>query len=348
MCCSIRARWPPTPRSRSTGSIRPPTGRSSPTACPRVAPRTACCTSCGPPPASEIGETIADTRAASVAWQPDGSGFWYTRYPAGDEYHRHVRFHRIGADPADDDVVLDDFPTAESWPDVTASDDGRHLLVDTMVGWCTDRRHVARRRRPGSGETSSRASRPGRCSSSSVTTWSAPPRVDAPNGRIVAAPLDDPSAWRTIVAERDVVLGGLVSPGGDVLVVASIERRRHDRGVVGGGDRRPSGCRPGTRRGAVARRRRRDRRGVRHAGDVRRPAGGVPAGRRRSAPVVPAATAERRRARPGRRAPRLPVARRHDDRHVRHASRRRDAVAGDAADPRRATAASPSARARRG
>ena len=43
-----------------------------------------------------LAERIPDTRAASVAWLPDGSGFWYTVYPDDDDYHRHVRFHRLG------------------------------------------------------------------------------------------------------------------------------------------------------------------------------------------------------------------------------------------------------------
>jgi 5-methyltetrahydropteroyltriglutamate--homocysteine methyltransferase len=47
-------------------------------------------------PITEGTLNLADdcTRAASVAWLPDGSGFWYTVYPPDDEYHRHVRFHR--------------------------------------------------------------------------------------------------------------------------------------------------------------------------------------------------------------------------------------------------------------
>ena len=46
---------------------------------------------------------------------------------------------------------------------------------------------------------------------------------DAPNGRLIAASLDAPSAWRTVVAERDVVLGGSVSRGDDILLVATRE-----------------------------------------------------------------------------------------------------------------------------
>ena len=55
------------------------------------------------------GDEIAGTRACSVAWTPDGRGFYYTRYPAPGEvppgevkYHRSVFHHRLGDDPAKD------------------------------------------------------------------------------------------------------------------------------------------------------------------------------------------------------------------------------------------------------
>jgi len=53
------------------------------------------------------------TRASSVAWMPDNSGFFYTRLPKkgdvaeGQEmYNRHVFYHALGADPAQDGVDL--------------------------------------------------------------------------------------------------------------------------------------------------------------------------------------------------------------------------------------------------
>ncbi|HWA55937.1 MAG TPA: hypothetical protein VG692_01725, partial [Gemmatimonadales bacterium] len=80
-------------------------------------------------------DRIPDTRACDLAWLPDGSGFYYTRYPGegqvpDDErqYHRAVYFHRLGADPADDPLVHQ--PAAkEHWPGVSISPDGRWLLV---------------------------------------------------------------------------------------------------------------------------------------------------------------------------------------------------------------------------
>ena len=53
-----------------------------------------------------LPDTIERTRAASIAWQHDNSGFYYTRYPkkgdvpAGQEmYNRHVFYHELGDDP---------------------------------------------------------------------------------------------------------------------------------------------------------------------------------------------------------------------------------------------------------
>ena len=82
-----------------------------------------------------LADTIPNTRACSVAWEPDGSGFLYTRYPDGDEYHRTVHSHRLGDDPADDPVVWAEHVTPEAWPSVDVSPDGRWVLVHAMVGW---------------------------------------------------------------------------------------------------------------------------------------------------------------------------------------------------------------------
>lgn len=79
--------------------------------------------------------TIPRTRACDLAWLPDASGFYYTRYPApgevpaGDEvYHRSIFFHQVGSDPSGDPLVYR--PTEkEHWPGVGLSDDGRWLIV---------------------------------------------------------------------------------------------------------------------------------------------------------------------------------------------------------------------------
>ncbi len=101
-----------------------------------------------------LAEKIERTRAASVAWLPDSSGFYYTRYPrpgdvpAGEEmYNRRVFFHALGfqgmgstqnADGGKDPLI---FPgpgqslDPQHWPNVSLSNDGRWLLVEVSQGW---------------------------------------------------------------------------------------------------------------------------------------------------------------------------------------------------------------------
>jgi prolyl oligopeptidase len=82
-----------------------------------------------------LADRIPHTRAADLAWLPDSTGFYYTRYPApgdappGEEhYHRAIRFHRLGSDPGTDPLI---FKPAEKehWPSVGISPDGRWLVI---------------------------------------------------------------------------------------------------------------------------------------------------------------------------------------------------------------------------
>jgi len=166
-------------------------------------------------------ERISDTRAASVAWLPDNSGFWYTVYEAGSEYHRHIRFHRLGADHINDTVVFDRQPTPESWPDVTVSRDGRYVLVHVMVKWTQIDIHLLDTVTGDwtavvEGVDAQTSLRVEGDSLVGVTTR------DAPNGRVIRASLAASTVWETVVAERaDVVLGGCTTCGEELLVVAS-------------------------------------------------------------------------------------------------------------------------------
>ncbi len=83
----------------------------------------------------DLSDRIPRMRAASLAWLPDGTGFYYTRYPAPEEvpqgeaqYHRAIYFHRLGSNPAADPLVFK--PAAkEHWPGVGLSPDGRWLII---------------------------------------------------------------------------------------------------------------------------------------------------------------------------------------------------------------------------
>jgi prolyl oligopeptidase len=173
-----------------------------------------------------LPDAIGRTRAASVAWRADSSGFLYTRYPdpatvpdgeAG--YHRTVCEHDLGADPADDAVVWDDLPDPTAWAEVRLSRDDRWLLVHASLGWDRTDVHLLDR------------------STGSWTTVIAgvdaltdlrvvgdllvgTTTLDAPTGRVVAAPLDrpEPSSWVDLLPASDAVVEGLAVTSGSLLV----------------------------------------------------------------------------------------------------------------------------------
>lgn len=93
-----------------------------------------------------LPEQIWRTRGASVAWLPDNSGFYYTRYPrpgdvpAGQEmYNRHVFLHKLGStdngDGLKDPLIFGEGMDPTFWPQPGLSDDGQWLAINVSEGW---------------------------------------------------------------------------------------------------------------------------------------------------------------------------------------------------------------------
>lgn len=98
----------------------------------------------------DLDDVIERTRACSLVWLPNGSGFYYTRYPnpgavpAGEEtYHRHVYLHKLGDNPARDLKVFGMNRAKEDWPNLHLSPDGRWLAVVVQQGWAKTEVYVA-------------------------------------------------------------------------------------------------------------------------------------------------------------------------------------------------------------
>jgi prolyl oligopeptidase len=176
-----------------------------------------------------LPDSLPHTRAASVAWLPDASGFAYTRYPdpaeVGDDeagYHRTVWWHRLGDTAADDTPCFTELPNKEAWPEVSLSHDGRWLLVHVEQGWSQTDVHLLDR------DTERWTTI---IEGVEATSWF---RVDserdrlvgttnlgAPKGRLVAALLGDPlpERWVDLVAEGDDVLTGFTLAGDHLVVL---------------------------------------------------------------------------------------------------------------------------------
>jgi prolyl oligopeptidase len=176
-----------------------------------------------------LPDSIPFTRAASVAWAPDGRAFAYTRYPdpaaVGDDeanYHRTVWWHVLGDDPGHDELVWGDLPDKTAYPSVELSRDGRWLVVEVSLGWTRVDVHLIDRTTGGRTTVIE-----GVDAVSSFTVVGdrlvGHTNLDAPRGRVVTAPLASPTVdgWATVVAESADVIEGVAVTSASLLVAST-------------------------------------------------------------------------------------------------------------------------------
>lgn len=102
-------------------------------------------------------EAIPRARGASVAFDPEGKGFYYTRYPLLGQvpvkdlpYYKKVYWHDWDTPYQDDPVIFED-PDPRSIPGVSVSGSGRYLLVQLTHGWAQDHLYIKDRHQSDSG-----------------------------------------------------------------------------------------------------------------------------------------------------------------------------------------------------
>ena len=171
-----------------------------------------------------LPDTIERTRAASIAWTLDNSGFYYTRYPKkgdvpeGQEmYNRHVYYHALGDDPANDDrPIFGEGRDAEDWPSVHLSNDGHWLLISVSQGWTKSELYlmdVKKGTPPTRITTGKNFLYGGEVYDGKlfITT-----NEDAPRYRVFVADAGnyDREAWKELIPQSDAVLQGAAVFGG--------------------------------------------------------------------------------------------------------------------------------------
>jgi len=170
-----------------------------------------------------LPDTIERARAASMAWQHDNRGFYYTRYPkkgdvpAGQEmYNRHVFYHELGQDPEGDDKIFGEGRDPEDWPEVSLSNDGRWLLINVSQGWTKSElflMDVNSDKPPSRVTTGKNFLYDGEVYEGKlyITT-----NEDAPRYRVFVTDAGnfDREAWKEIIPQTDAVLQGVSVFGG--------------------------------------------------------------------------------------------------------------------------------------
>ena len=91
---------------------------------------------------NDLDDLVQWVKFSSIAWMPDGSGFFYGRYAepqegqelTGTNENQRLFFHRLGEPQTKDELILErpDHPKWGFSPEVT--DDGRYLIIQNWKG----------------------------------------------------------------------------------------------------------------------------------------------------------------------------------------------------------------------
>ena len=169
----------------------------------------------------ETGEKLPDvlhwSKFGGASWAPDGSGFYYTRYPApkeGETYQAineqpQLCFHTLGTGQ-DEDRVVYERPDQPKWGFYgRVTDDGNYLMVHVSEG--TDRRNRVAYLDLRDPEATVRPLHWERDASYDFvgnvgSTFLFSTDKDAPKGRVISLDLAQPTEWTELIAERDDTL----------------------------------------------------------------------------------------------------------------------------------------------
>jgi prolyl oligopeptidase len=180
----------------------------------------------------DLPDVIQHSKFFPVAWAPDGSGVYYSRYPAREDgtgdgsKPMRLFFHTIGTQESADELVYDltDEPRhrdLQPYPVAEISDDGRFLVITVIAGSFENQIHYLDLTDPGAGIKRL------------IGTWEAlygyigndgstlffTTTKGAPNSRVVAIDVanPDPSRWRELIPEAEEALQDVSYVGGHLV-----------------------------------------------------------------------------------------------------------------------------------
>ncbi len=185
----------------------------------------------------DLDDVVGHMKFSTAVWAPDSSGFYYSRYPLGDDGKADgsakvsVYYHRIGTTQDDDRHVYSTAGNNNYDPYPEISDDGRFLILNLFEGYSTNGVYV---RELGTADAPLIRL---------LDDWDAfhvflgnhgdelffRTTDRAPNGRVVAIDLKmpEPANWRQVVPESTNALADAQLIGGHIVTQYLVDARSH-------------------------------------------------------------------------------------------------------------------------
>ena len=175
----------------------------------------------------DLDDEIGFTKFTSASWLKDESGFFYSRYPEGqdgtgdDQQAVSIYFHEVGTQQDQDKLIFSQPEHPRRNPYASVSDDGRFLIYRLQEGYLENAISYRRLDEPGSGVVPL------------LDDWDAlysflgnvgdvfyfRTTLEAPRGKVLAIDLAKPERehWREILPQQEQPLQGIGLVGGKLL-----------------------------------------------------------------------------------------------------------------------------------
>jgi prolyl oligopeptidase len=170
----------------------------------------------------DLDDSVAYTKFTGASWLPNGTGFFYSRYPLGPDGEGdgqaqvEIFFHEVGTDQSEDDLVYSVEDSESRNPYGTVTEDGRFLVINLFEGYNENAIYYRDLGAPSGGIVRL------------LDDWDAlytfvdndgpvfffHTNKDAPRNRVVAIDTRNPDQWREVIPEADETLQGASYVGG--------------------------------------------------------------------------------------------------------------------------------------
>ncbi|MFY7952977.1 MAG: prolyl oligopeptidase family serine peptidase, partial [Armatimonadaceae bacterium] len=166
----------------------------------------------------KLPDVLEDVKFSDVSWLPDGSGVYYSRYPAADNASKlterntfqKLYFHRMGTPQAQDRLVYERPEDGEKFVNGTVTDDGRYLVISVGRGTAPANMVYVQNLKSGSSPVEpvvDRLESEYRFLGNRGSTLFFKTDSEAPRGRIVSVDVArKPLAWKEVVGQSTETL----------------------------------------------------------------------------------------------------------------------------------------------
>ncbi|MDP9111010.1 MAG: prolyl oligopeptidase family serine peptidase [Candidatus Eremiobacteraeota bacterium] len=174
--------------------------------------------------AKDTSDTIDWSKFSGASWLKDGSGFYYSRYAAPVKgstyktalYGQRVYFHTIGSPQSADRLVYEDPAHNDYFFSADVTEDGRYVILSQSGGKSYNTRiYYKDVRKPGSAflPLLARGDAQYNFVDNAGSTFFIETDKDAPNHRLIAVDVANPSRARTVIPEASSALQGVSTVG---------------------------------------------------------------------------------------------------------------------------------------